>query len=65
VLKGKGVVAGKIIPEPLSQLWHIKGGPTFALQIWGEEAQYYDQSQVSYAYDGVADWQARNPNNVH
>jgi hypothetical protein len=65
VLRTKGLVAVAEIASPRGQHWKIPGGPMFAVQWFGDQDQYVDQTQVGYVYEAVADWHAKNPNRLN
>ena len=59
----------EVIGNKFGQRWQADDGhgdgPSFVLQWFGDNHEYFDQQQVARALTDIADWRARNPKRPH
>lgn len=64
-LKSLDIHPKAVIGKSFGQMWQANDGrgdgPSFLLQWFGENHEYFDQQQLTKALLDIADWRARNP----
>lgn len=68
-LKTQDIQPRAVIGKNFGQMWQANDGrgdgPSFMLQWFGENHEYFDRQQVIKALTDITDWRARNPVKPH